>query len=90
MNSRRHGGDVILNTMIHKIQISAHYLIELLNPRMRVIDYSWGDLIKVLSDYRPRLFHCIVNWELSSVGYQKCNTDGASKEIQVQAHIDST
>lgn len=41
--------------------------------------YTWEEFFKVLSNYRPRLYHHIVNQELPPRGSQKCNTNGASK-----------
>lgn len=71
--------DITLNTMIHNVKRNVHYLIQLVNPRMRVRDYNWVNLVDLLSDYRPRLFYHLVSWESPSEGQQKCNTDRASK-----------
>lgn len=58
-----------------------------MNPAFRRIDYSWDNLVDFLSDYRPKFFYHTVSWELPSVGYLKCNTDGASKGNPGPAHM---
>lgn len=78
-NSRRHGVEVSLTTMIHNIQSNIQWLIEGLNPNMRIKGYTWEELMKALTEYKPRLYHCIVKWELPPIGSQKCNIDGGSK-----------
>lgn len=56
-----------------------HYLIQVVNPRLRVRDYSWVKLVELLSEYRPRFFYHLVSWESPSERQLKCNIDVASK-----------
>lgn len=78
-NNRRHGGDVSIHAMIQHVHVNIHFLIRTLFPKMKVLELSWGEVIRALTDYKHRLFHLIVKWDFPYVGYQKCNTDGTSK-----------
>ncbi|KAK4706220.1 hypothetical protein R3W88_034222 [Solanum pinnatisectum] len=40
---------------------------------------EWKDIVKILGDYKPRLYHHVVNWELPREGEINCNMDGACK-----------
>lgn len=35
--------------------------------------------MKILTEYKSKLYHFIVRWDLPSVGQQKCNTDGTNR-----------
>lgn len=65
--------------MIYNIQRRVYYLVDLLNSKIRVRSISWSMLISTLREYRPRLYHHIVKWDLPPVGYKKCNTDESCK-----------
>lgn len=69
-----------IQAMIQQVQVNIHYLIRTLFPRIGVLELSWGEVLNTLGNYKPKLFHLIVKWELTSVGHQKCNTDGTNKE----------
>lgn len=56
-NTRRHGRDTSLYIMIHNIQRSVHYMIELPNSKLRTIGHRCDQLLKDLEDYRPKLYH---------------------------------
>lgn len=40
---------------------------------------AWDDMIKVLGEFKPQIYHLVVKWALPSMGQQKCNTDGTSR-----------
>lgn len=75
--------------MIHNVQRSVNYMMQILNPNFKGKDYSWDKLMDFLSDYKPKLFYHLVSWEFLSVGHLKCNTDGLAKEIQALVHMGS-
>lgn len=54
-------------------------MIELPNSKLRTIGHRCDQLLKDLEDYRPKLYHHKVIQKLPPMGYQKCNTDGATK-----------
>ncbi|KAK4711086.1 hypothetical protein R3W88_005599 [Solanum pinnatisectum] len=40
---------------------------------------DWKEMIKVMSAYKPRIYHYAVKWEMPQEGTLKCNTDGACR-----------
>ncbi|KAK4717905.1 hypothetical protein R3W88_016243 [Solanum pinnatisectum] len=43
------------------------------------IGNSWPNIVNILGNHKPRLYHHIVQWKFPREGQLKCNTDGASK-----------
>ncbi|KAK6773985.1 hypothetical protein RDI58_029224 [Solanum bulbocastanum] len=44
------------------------------------IGNSWPDIVNILGNHKPRLYHHIVQWKFPKEGQLKCNTDGARKK----------
>jgi len=40
---------------------------------------EWGEIVRVLREYKPSLHYCIVSWRKPYRGALKCNTDGVSR-----------
>lgn len=43
------------------------------------IGKSWPDIVKILGNHKPRIYHHIVQWKFPGEGQLKYNIDGASK-----------
>lgn len=65
--------------MIHNIQANVHYLIRILYLRMKMIEFALEEVLKVLGEYKPPIYHLIVTWAPPPLGHQKCNTNGTSR-----------
>lgn len=65
--------------MIHNIQANVHYLIRILYPIMKMIEFASGEVLTVLGEYKPLIYYLIVTWAPPPLGHQKCNTDGTSR-----------
>jgi len=48
---------------------------------------AWKGMIRILSNYRPKLYYAKVIWDLPPTGRLKINTDGVSRGNLGEAHI---
>lgn len=46
---------------------------------LKNISHNWGEVVELISSYRPKLYFLKVKWEVPVNGGLVCNTDGASR-----------
>lgn len=64
--------------MAYQGQLNIDQLIQTNYPWLTSVPTDWSTVIQYLTEYKPRLHHCVVKWERPTKGRVKINTDGAS------------
>lgn len=77
-NARRHGLDINFYKLKSQCVNTIIQLINMKYPWIKV-PKNWGEMVKILKEYKPRLHYCAVSWRKPHNGTIKCNTDGASR-----------
>lgn len=77
-NTRKHGGNTTYNKMAYQGQLNINQLIKTNFPWLTSVPTDWPSVIQYLTEYKPRLHHCVVKWKRPTRGRVKINTDGAS------------
>ncbi|KAH0754840.1 hypothetical protein KY290_025110 [Solanum tuberosum] len=77
-NAWRHGKDVSYNKLQQQCQNNVVQLVRTLYPWIK-IPTNWDGVLGVLKIYKPTVYHHADRWDMTQVGWTKCNTDGASR-----------
>lgn len=77
-NTRKHGGNTTYGRMAYQVQMTINQLIKVNYPWFTAVPTDWPSVIQYMTEYKPRLYHCLVSWKKPDIGRVKVNTDGAS------------
>ncbi|XP_060210718.1 uncharacterized protein LOC132637681 [Lycium barbarum] len=78
-NTRRHGGAVSQNKVIHEVNRNIYMLAKKRYPWLQNMPKWWPRIVELLENYRLPLIYKQVKWTFPDRGCFKCNTNGASK-----------
>lgn len=65
--------------MIYQVSTSLQALVRVRKPQLQDIPHKWHDLLKFLEHYMPKMKVDKVLWEFPKEGWNKVNSDGASR-----------
>lgn len=78
-NIMKHGGRVSFEKLVHQINTSICKLIRSRFPKMKQVPLQWPEMVTFLENYKPVIYHRIVQWKPPPTGTIKRNSDGASR-----------